>query len=153
MFSECCGPILSGKRRAGTALVLMRSRYTAYCLRDGDYLRNTWHQHTRPGTLDFYGDDTEWLGLEVMRQEAGGAEDAEGVVEFVALHRQGGAVRRFRECSRFVKESGEWLYLDGAVQTEPKPGRNDPCWCGSGRKYKKCCGAAVNTPTRSSVSS
>lgn len=21
------------------------------------------------------------------------------------------------------------------------PGRNDPCWCGSGRKYKKCCGA------------
>jgi uncharacterized protein YecA (UPF0149 family) len=21
------------------------------------------------------------------------------------------------------------------------PGRNDPCWCASGRKYKKCCGA------------
>lgn len=21
------------------------------------------------------------------------------------------------------------------------PGRNEPCWCGSGRKYKKCCGA------------
>jgi hypothetical protein len=25
----------------------------------------------------------------------------------------------------------------------PRPGRNDPCPCGSGRKYKKCCGAAV----------
>ena len=22
-----------------------------------------------------------------------------------------------------------------------KPGRNDPCLCGSGKKYKKCCGA------------
>ena len=23
----------------------------------------------------------------------------------------------------------------------PKLGRNDPCWCGSGKKYKKCHGA------------
>jgi hypothetical protein len=26
------------------------------------------------------------------------------------------------------------------------PGRNEPCWCGSGRKYKKCCGPAVPSP-------
>ncbi|HSQ42869.1 MAG TPA: SEC-C metal-binding domain-containing protein, partial [Fibrobacteraceae bacterium] len=26
------------------------------------------------------------------------------------------------------------------VRTGPKPGRNDPCWCGSGLKYKKCHG-------------
>jgi preprotein translocase subunit SecA len=34
---------------------------------------------------------------------------------------------------------------DAAVKTvrrdEPKIGRNDPCWCGSGKKYKKCHGA------------
>ncbi|HIG53357.1 MAG TPA: hypothetical protein EYG11_12075 [Candidatus Latescibacteria bacterium] len=24
------------------------------------------------------------------------------------------------------------------VRIEVKPGRNDPCWCGSGKKYKKC---------------
>ena len=26
------------------------------------------------------------------------------------------------------------------VSGEPEPGRNDPCPCGSGRKYKRCCG-------------
>jgi preprotein translocase subunit SecA len=34
---------------------------------------------------------------------------------------------------------------DESVQTvrreSPKVGRNDPCPCGSGKKYKKCCGA------------
>jgi uncharacterized protein YchJ len=27
------------------------------------------------------------------------------------------------------------------IQADQQPGRNDPCPCGSGRKYKKCCGA------------
>jgi preprotein translocase subunit SecA len=30
-------------------------------------------------------------------------------------------------------------------RTEPKVGRNDPCPCGSGKKYKKCHGAQVTT--------
>jgi len=25
------------------------------------------------------------------------------------------------------------------IQTEDKPGRNDPCPCGSGKKFKRCC--------------
>jgi uncharacterized protein YecA (UPF0149 family) len=29
------------------------------------------------------------------------------------------------------------------VKVEKTPGRNDPCWCGSGKKYKKCHGAAA----------
>ncbi len=29
------------------------------------------------------------------------------------------------------------------IRVEPRPGRNDPCPCGSGKKYKKCCGAAA----------
>jgi len=29
------------------------------------------------------------------------------------------------------------------VVKEKEPGRNDPCPCGSGKKYKKCCGAAL----------
>ena len=29
------------------------------------------------------------------------------------------------------------------IDTTQKIGRNDPCPCGSGKKYKKCCGAAV----------
>jgi uncharacterized protein len=37
-----------------------------------------------------------------------------------------------------------WRTLGPRVETvhvEAKPGRNDPCSCGSGKKYKKCCGA------------
>jgi preprotein translocase subunit SecA len=29
----------------------------------------------------------------------------------------------------------------GTVQAAKNPGRNDPCWCGSGKKFKKCHGA------------
>jgi len=32
--------------------------------------------------------------------------------------------------------------LRGQVISKPKPGRNEPCPCGSGRKWKRCCGAA-----------
>jgi uncharacterized protein YchJ len=32
----------------------------------------------------------------------------------------------------------------GAVTIFWPPERNQPCWCDSGRKYKKCCGAAAN---------
>jgi SEC-C motif-containing protein len=146
-LSECCGPLLSGSHHAETALRLMRSRYTAYCLRDGDYLRKTWHMRTRPVELDLRGDETAWEGLEIVRHDAGGADDGEGFVEFTALYRQGGVLRRLRERSHFVKESGEWFYLDGLVKSEPKQGRNDPCGCGSGKKYKKCCGLPLNKPT------
>jgi len=118
----------------------MRSRYTAYCLRDAAYLLKTWHPRTRPAALDFNGDDTEWTGLDILRQAAGGAGDTEGVVEFAASYRQGGKARRLHETSRFLREDGEWLYVDGDIHAEAKPGRNEPCPCGSGKKFKKCCG-------------
>jgi len=31
--------------------------------------------------------------------------------------------------------------LPRALRPQPRPGRNDPCLCGSGRKFKRCCGA------------
>ena len=37
------------------------------------------------------------------------------------------------------------LTTEGGVIAWP-PGRNEPCWCGSGRKYKKCCGPAPARP-------
>ena len=44
----------------------------------------------------------------------------------------------------FDKETQKALYLEqkasGTVRKEKKIGRNDPCPCGSGKKYKKCCG-------------
>lgn len=40
--------------------------------------------------------------------------------------------------------SGEEVYLDVMAKKAALPGRNDPCPCGSGRKYKHCCGKRVN---------
>jgi uncharacterized protein YchJ len=41
----------------------------------------------------------------------------------------------------------EVYYPDTYVRSAPKVGRNDPCPCGSGKKFKKCCGAADLGPT------
>jgi SEC-C motif-containing protein len=139
-FADCCGPFLSGEAHPATAVALMRSRYTAYGRRDAAYLLRTWHLSTRPEALDFSQDDTVWVGLTIISQTGGGPDDEQGEVEFSAAYRQGGVLRRLRENSRFIKASGVWLYVDGAILPDAKPGRNDPCPCGSGKKYKKCCG-------------
>lgn len=141
-FSDCCGPYLQGLSPAPTAAALMRSRYTAYTLRDAAYVLRTWHPSSRPPVLDLANDDSDWLGLALLNRERGQPDDTEGVVEFIARYRQGGSDRQLHEISRFVREDGCWLYLDGSAGTrKTRPGRNDPCSCGSGKKFKKCCGA------------
>lgn len=125
----------------------MRSRYTAYVLEDADYLLATWDPAHRPPRLGFRGDRTEWLGLRIVSTEAGGEGDDTGVVEFVARFRQGGGEHELHERSRFRRSADGWLYIDGEVKEKQKPataaakaGRNDPCPCGSGMKFKRCCG-------------
>ena len=60
---------------------------------------------------------------------------------FLARVQVGSTVKR----ERVAKVTGESAGADGTVKKQPvkkgkKPGRNDPCPCGSGKKYKKCCG-------------
>ena len=114
-YRDCCRPLLRGESAAATAEALMRSRYTAYVRRDAQYLLSTWHPSTRPPSLDV--DDTVWLGLEVQSCAAGLETDDAGVVAFVARHHDaGGAVAALSETSRFVREEGSWLYVDGDVR-------------------------------------
>ena len=95
----------------------MRSRYSAYVLRDGDYLLASWHPRTRPAELDMSdapGARTVWLGLQVHSHRNTGTDTAD--VEFTArLRIGGGSAQRMRERSRFVREGGRWYYLDGDV--------------------------------------
>lgn len=142
-YSRCCEPLLAGTEAAGTAEALMRSRYTAYVLHDADYLLKTWHPETRPATLD-PASMIEWCGLRVIRAEAGGRNDSQGVVEFMATAIRQQKIFRLHEISHFVKERDQWLYVDGETIESPpalseKVGRNAPCPCGSGKKFKKCC--------------
>ena len=86
----------------------MRSRYSAYVLGLIDYLLVTWHPSTSPGELAL--PPVKWLGLEVLHSQA--SADA-GVVEFVALSKEGGRAQRLHETSRFVREGATWFYIDG----------------------------------------
>ena len=130
----------------------MRSRYTAYVLRDAAYLLSTWDPAHRPADLDLRADPTEWLGLQILGTEAGGETDQRGRVKFVARFRTRGTEQALHEDSRFRRHGDRWLYVDGEIarsgaptpppgRTAPAgPGRNSPCPCGSGQKFKRCCG-------------
>ncbi|WP_151995689.1 YchJ family protein [Buttiauxella massiliensis] len=139
-YSVCCQPYLRADKPAPTPSQLMRSRYSAYVMQDADYLVTTWHPQTRSPSLksDISGSfgTTKWLGLTVY-EAAAGRDDNEGFVSFVARFEEQGEESAIIERSRFLKENGQWYYVDG---TRPQFGRNDPCPCGSGKKYKKCCG-------------
>lgn len=92
----------------------MRSRYSAFVLGLTDYLQATWHASRRPAEL-VLEPGTRWLGLEVR---AHGQTDAtHGEVEFVARSRVAGKGQRLHERSRFVREEGQWLYVDGDMLT------------------------------------
>lgn len=120
----------------------MRSRYSAYVLLDERYLLQSWHPSTRPAALELLA-EMPWLGLEILAAPIPQGE--EGWVEFSARFRQGGRVEQLRERSRFLRVEGRWYYIDGQLHANTKLdkiGRNDPCPCGSGLKYKRCCGSS-----------
>jgi SEC-C motif domain protein len=118
-YAACCGryhaPGTDGAAAlpAPTPEALMRSRYSAYVIGLIDYLLATWHASTAPGELTLA--PVKWLGLEVIASDA--TADA-GVVEFVARCRDGGRAQRLHETSRFVREGGQWFYIDGDIHTD-----------------------------------
>jgi len=142
-FGACCQPYLVGDGVAPTAEALMRSRYTAYYQGNIDYLIITHHPTQRYGgqraAITQSVAITTWLGLRVLATEAGQATDRRGVVEFVAYYadpRPG----QIHERSRFVRQKERWFYVDGDALPPLVQHRNDPCWCGRGKKYKACHG-------------
>lgn len=151
-FGDCCAPLLAGERMGETAEEVMRARYSAYVSEQVDFLR-------RSSTAEVQAEYSEesslawaraahWHGLEIISTEKGGPGDSKGVVEFRATYTANGEFCNHHEVSQFVRgENGAWLFRDGElvrdrpiVRDQPKINRNAPCPCGSGRKYKKCCG-------------
>jgi SEC-C motif domain protein len=126
----------------------MRSRFTAYALRNADYLLATWDATVRPKVIDFSRENIDWQGLEIVATKKGGLQDNKGVVEFKAFYSENGDKHVMHEISRFTKINGRWFYLSGVVKSigklgqQTNQGKNAPCPCGSGKKFKRCCGAA-----------
>ncbi|MCK9636139.1 MAG: YchJ family protein [Methylobacter tundripaludum] len=146
-YAQCCGLFHSGEKKPLTAEALMRSRFTAYALHNAEYLLETWDATVRPESIDFSKEKVEWRRLEIGNTKKGGAKDTKGVVEFKAYYSQDGEEYVMNEISQFVKRAGGWLYLDGLVKSigkvglQTNQGKNAPCSCGSGKKFKRCCGA------------
>lgn len=139
-YSLCCLPYLNGAALPATPEALMRSRYCAYVQQNTPYLIATWHPSCHATTFAAGIEEsyaaTRWLGLTITASEyQPGA--TEGYVTFFARYVENQHERFIHERSRFLQEEHRWYYIDG---TFPPIGRNDRCPCGSGKKYKKCCG-------------
>ena len=149
-YESCCEPYITGKEPAPSAEALMRSRYSAFVVKNVDYLGDTLAPESKhdydENQVKTWAETSTWLGLEIVSTSKGLADDETGEVEFIAKFRQSGAIHTHHEASRFEKRDGNWLYLDGdivppmPIKKDKKVGRNEPCPCGSGKKYKKCCG-------------
>ncbi|HEV8429599.1 MAG TPA: YchJ family protein [Pyrinomonadaceae bacterium] len=148
-FSDCCEPIISGTRESETAEELMRARYSAFVTGAIDFIVSSTHSRTRKEIdLPFireWSETSTWRGLEIFETKV--VNENKAFVSFEARFTQKGEDLEHREKSLFEREEGQWRFVTGdelknpTVRYEtPKPGRNDPCPCGSGKKYKKCHG-------------
>ena len=155
-LETCCGPAVEGAVWPATAEALMRSRYAAYALHRYDWLLESTHPDYREGIspekLAEQGKDVHWLRLEIVDCQddmpLGKNGEHYDVVDFCAYYELEGIPRQLGERSFFARRDGRIYYVDGVpLQRQayrrpvPKVGRNEACPCGSGKKYKKCCGA------------
>lgn len=117
----------------------MRSRYSAYTLKNENYLLSSWHTSTRPDSLDLSQDTTQWMGLKIISSDV---EHVEFVAYFTQDTLNNKKVYALTELSQFIKED-KWYYLDGLSVNTVQLTKNMPCPCLSGKKYKRCCGSNI----------
>jgi len=143
-LEQCCGRYHAGTP-APSAETLMRSRYSAYVLGLVDYLLATTLPAQQAGldraAIGAWSAQSTWLGLEVEGSELLGGQPEHAFVTFIARWHDGSGEHAHRERSAFVQQQGRWYFIDSTVPL--KAGRNDPCPCGSGEKFKKCCAGFI----------
>jgi SEC-C motif-containing protein len=148
-FANCCEPIIQGTRESQTAEELMRARYSAFATGAIDFIVASTHSRTRQeidlAFIRQWSETSTWRGLQILETKP--IDDNKAFVSFEAQYTQDGQDHSHREKSMFEREEGLWRFVTGdelknpTVRYEtPRPGRNDPCPCGSGKKYKKCHG-------------
>jgi SEC-C motif-containing protein len=146
-FGACCEPLLKQARPAANAEELMRSRYTAHAVGNHRHLHRTYLETSRkPYVEETDAPELTWNRLVVHAHEPGSTPD-QAFVDFTAYYTDHGSEYPLAEKSEFRRIDGQWFYTR-TVRTGPAPvkatgpkvGRNDPCPCGSGKKFKQCCG-------------
>lgn len=157
-YSNCCEPYLKNKKLTNSAEATMRARYSAYVMAEEPFLHESLapesrHDYNSKEVLE-WAKSSQWLGLEILKSEP-------NQVEFIAKYKTQGKVLEHHETAKFRQEGNRWYFVEGDshvheegkghVDHPQKPetfkregekvGRNDPCSCGSGKKFKKCCGS------------
>jgi SEC-C motif domain protein len=150
-YKACCGKYHDGSSLPASAEALMRARYSAFATHQIKFIGDT---HV-PGTKDFdenearnWAESSTWKKLEIVKTIQGVAPHKNGVVEFKAFYAdKEGNDFCHHEIAKFENRDNRWFYVDGQIvgagpitRLAPKVGRNDACPCGSGKKFKKCCG-------------
>lgn len=137
-YQACCQPLHDDDLPASSAEQLMRSRYSAFFLGKVKYLIDTLHPDSRQlddaKMLEQSIKETQWLGLRIIAHKT---LSQTATVEFVGFY-QDKPIGQLHERSRFVKHNDQWFYVDGEILSTIKLARNEQCFCGSGRKFKKC---------------
>lgn len=117
LFSTCCVLIHENVRKALTAEELMRSRYSAFAIGNGEYLFHSHHSSTRrieeKLEIETWAKSVKWIKLDVMQTKNGGQNDETGYVEFKAYFLEKGKVNIIHGKSEFEKENGHWTYVTG----------------------------------------
>jgi SEC-C motif-containing protein len=125
----------------------MRARFTAHVVGDHKFLHLSYLATSSKPYVEEPGQPTvDWTRLVIHSHEPGPTPDV-AHVDFSAHHDDGKGNRgALHEKAEFVRHNGGWIYSRPLREgpppvrlAQPKPGRNDPCPCGSGKKYKHCC--------------
>ncbi|SNY50641.1 SEC-C motif-containing protein [Arsukibacterium tuosuense] len=159
LFSKCCQPLLEGTATADSCLQLMRSRYSAYCSKNIEYIFQSYHPEQREANskaqIEEFADTVHFVGLTISdwSQSQAPLHGDSGSVSFVARYIFSNKLETLTEKSRFTLND-RWYYYDGeiAASTVLNIGRNDRCPCGSGKKFKQCIvhllsGSILTTPS------
>lgn len=147
-YRECCGPYISGESMPGVE-DLVRARYTAFSLKNFDYVERT---HASEVRADFNRAEAEriseecvWEGLYIHKSRI---TEEEAEVEYAVRVKMSQKPVARGVLARFRKEQGLWCFVSSKPMAHiaqlkgPKIGRNESCFCGSGKKYKKCHGSS-----------
>lgn len=140
-YAECCQPFHLKQAFPATAEALMRSRYCAYTLVNIDYVVETTVPSQQPllprDAMQDWGENTHWTGLEIVKHQPN-ISKIHSLMEFKAYYQQDQEILFHHEHSLFVKIDGRWYFFDPTLLP---PAQKQPCVCGSGKKFKHCCGA------------
>jgi len=140
-YVDCCQPFHQQTALPQTAEQLMRSRYCAYTMKNIDYIVSTTvpNQQARldKTLLLDWAETTQWTGLEIVRHQPA-ISKTHSAVEFKAFFISDEGEQVHHEISLFVKNDKRWYFVDPTLDL---PAQKQPCLCGSGKKFKHCCGA------------